>query len=116
VGSIEFDITVQNSNASISTVDQNQSDCFPYNAIEDDYARLPPYAIFPNPVQNTLHFVTTDLNEKEIKIFDGQNRSIFEWKFENSMVDINLTDYKSGIYIFVYSNKSTIYHRKFIKE
>lgn len=116
VGSVEFDITAQNSNASISTINQNQSDCFPYNAIDDDHALLPSYSIFPNPVQNTLHFVTADLNEKEIKIFDVQNRRIFEWKFENSKVDINLTNYKSGIYILVYSNKSTIYHSKFIKE
>ncbi len=116
VGSVEFDITEQNSNASISTINQNQSDCFPINSIDDDNARKIPYSIFPNPVQNTLHFVTTDSGEKEIKIYDMQNRHMFECKFEKNLVDIDLANYKSGIYILVYSNERTTYHRKFIKE
>ena len=116
VGSIGFDIVEQNSFTSINSINQNQSNCFPYNAIDDENVRIPTYSIFPNPVQNILHFVTSDLNEKNIKIFDLQNRRLCEYKFETYMIDIDLTNYKSGIYILVYSNKSTTYHGKFIKE
>lgn len=116
VGSVEFDITQQNSNSSISRVDQNQSDCVPYNSMDDDDVRVPPYSIFPNPVQSKLHFVTADSGGKEIRIFDMQGRSIFRQKFESSPVDIDLTSFKSGIYILAYSNRSTTYHTKFIKE
>jgi hypothetical protein len=116
VGSVEFDITDQNSNATMRTIDQDQSDCFPYNAMDDDFARWPSYSIFPNPVQNILHFVTADSDEKEIRIFDLQGRSLTERKFIAGTVDIDLTNYKSGIYIFGYSNKSSTFHGKFIRE
>lgn len=116
VGSVEFDITVPNSNTSIRTIDQGQSDCFPYNALDDAKSELLPYSVFPNPVINTLHISTTDLNEKVISIIDLQGRCLFESKIAGNELDIDLTNYKSGLYILLYSNNVTIYHSKFIKE
>jgi hypothetical protein len=116
VGSIEFDITAPNSNTSIRTIDQGQSDCYPYNGLDVKKSRLHPYSIFPNPVANTLHLSTTDLNEKVIRIIDLQGRCLFESKFTDNEFDIDLTNYKSGLYILIYFNNSTIYHSRFIKK
>ena len=116
VGSIDFDIVAQNTNSSISTRNQYQSDCYPYNSTKDDKGNNMPFSIFPSPVQNMLHFVTTDFDVNEISIYDMQNRRMFECKFDKGMVDIDVTSYKSGMYILVCSNKSTTYHFNFIKE
>lgn len=116
VGSIEFDITAPNSNTSIHTIEQGQSDCYPYNGLDDGKSPLLPYSIFPNPAINTLHLSTTDLTEKGVSIIDLQGRRLFKSKFTDNEFDIDLTNFKSGLYILLYSNNSTIYHSKFIKE
>jgi hypothetical protein len=116
VGSIEFVITAPNSNTSIHTIDQGQSDCFPYNALDDGKARPLPYLIFPNPVGNSLHISTTDLDEKVVSIIDLQGRSLFEYKSGDKELDIDISSYKSGMYILLYSGNAAIYHSKFIKE
>jgi hypothetical protein len=116
VGSVEFDIPEPNSCTAIRQIDQYQSVCSPYNAIGEKDIRVPPYSIFPIPVQSILHFITADPGDKTIRILDLQNRSLFESGFKNMAVEIDLTSYRSGIYIFVYSNQSTTYHRKFIRK
>jgi hypothetical protein len=115
VGSVEFDIIELNSNMSMSVIDQNQSDCFPYNGIDDGKARILPYSIFPNPIQNYLHITTTDLGEKQIRIFDLQGSSLYESTFTDEKLDIDLRHYGSGLYMLVYSNNRTNYHSKFYK-
>jgi hypothetical protein len=116
VGSIEFEIVTPNSNSSFNVISQYQSDCHPYTSTKDDKVSKLPFSIFPSPVQNILHFVTTDSDEKAMSIYDMQNRRMFECKFDNGMVDLDVTSYKSGMYILVYSNRSTTYHFNFIKE
>ena len=116
VGSVEFDVTVPNSNTTVNTVSQHQSDCTPYTSTDEPWGPKPACTILPNPVQNTLRVVTSDPGVKEITIFDLQGRGIAHGIFETEIFDLDMAHCRSGLYILVYSNRLTTYHTRFIVE
>ncbi|MGG5208584.1 T9SS type A sorting domain-containing protein [Chryseobacterium sp. MIQD13] len=53
--------------------------------------------IFPNPVKDFVQVKSSD-TIKNVKLFDGQGRIIFDQNFNQNLVKINLSSYPNGVY------------------
>jgi uncharacterized delta-60 repeat protein len=72
------------------------------------------YIIYPNPTANTLNIETKKINQEElIEIRNTLGQTVYQSNLKNQNTQINLQDFKSGIYLLSLGNKAAI---KFIKE
>ena len=76
------------------------------------------FEIFPNPVQDVVNINTTGLQgdfDLSIRSMDG--RTLLSRRIENgsNQVQVNLSDFNSGMYLIYLENSETIYYDKVIK-
>jgi hypothetical protein len=114
-GSVQFDITEQNSYPAINTVNQFQSDCFTYTALDDENEVSIVSSVFPNPVQSILHLNSLLLNKKSIKIYDLQGRRLYYNITNRESLDIDFSNFENGIYLLSIENGTEIDYIKVIK-
>lgn len=73
--------------------------------------------VYPNPVKDNL--IISNLNNSEkidkVVIHDMVGKLIFERELNDSFVEINVTDFESGIYILNIHNKTNTLTKKIIK-
>lgn len=98
-GSIQFDITEQNSCQRYSLADQSQSDCFTVTALDDEKEASGVSSVFPNPVQSTLHLKNLSRNRKSISIYDLQGRRLYCTTTYLETLDIDVCNFENGIYV-----------------
>jgi hypothetical protein len=114
-GSIQFEITEQNLYQAFSKINEYQSDCFTYTSINDNNEAVNSLSVFPNPVHNLLHFKSHYKNKKTIEIYDMQHRCLYRNETDRESLDINLSNFESGIYIFSCTNNFRNFYTKIIK-
>jgi len=68
--------------------------------------------IFPNPVTSGNIFVQSAETIKSILIFNSLGQLVFENKFNNKLTNIELSGYKSGVYLVKVKTNKRIINRK----
>jgi len=68
--------------------------------------------IFPNPVTSGNIFVQSSETIKSILIFNSLGQIMFENKFNNKLTNIELSGYKSGVYLVKVKTDKRIINRK----
>ena len=114
-GSIQFDITEQNSCQRYSIADQSQSDCFIYTALDDEKEAPGVVSVFPNPVQSMLHLNNLSRNRKSISIYDLQGRLLYYTTTNHETLDIDVNDFENGIYLLCIEAGSVNKYIKVVK-
>lgn len=77
------------------------------------------FKVYPNPANNILNVETPNLpfSKKDIRIIDAMGRNVFETRFDETKVDIDLKQLPAGLY-FIQLNvgREIISTQKFIKQ
>lgn len=72
------------------------------------------FEIYPNPVQNTLNFSNSDLNDSEYEIFDLLGKKVGFGMIDNNQIDVS--NLLKGIYLIKSKTENGVLTKKFIKE
>ncbi len=74
--------------------------------------------VFPNPATNQLNLVFDKNSTGTIAIFDAMGKEVYSYLINNPNleVQIDISNFNSGIYYLSYRNKDVSIHRKFIKQ
>ena len=70
--------------------------------------------IYPNPVENILTIETKQKSEIEISNIQGQ--TIKRLKINDGKINLDISDFSSGVYIIQAQLDNSIITKKFIKE
>jgi hypothetical protein len=73
-----------------------------------------PLLVYPNPAKEYIQFVLPNTSA-QLKIYDLTGKLIHERNFENQ-IQVNLTDFSSGYYIYKIENESLNLIGKFVKQ
>jgi hypothetical protein len=72
------------------------------NTNYENYGVLQSVQIYPNPVRDVLHFEFHYISDFEISIYDLNGKQLWQKRLNNdNHININIKDYKSGVYILV---------------
>ncbi len=71
--------------------------------------------IFPNPASGNLHIETTDPIEN-IEIFTIDGKTIYQSSPKTNRTDIDITDFKTGIYLIRILTHSQLFTEKIVKD
>jgi hypothetical protein len=97
----------------------------PSNAIDYIYSSIlnadaPEFTIYPNPASDFLYVRSSNLHEKNYKIFiysvDGKLVSMQKLKNQNAVDAIDIALLERGMYVFEIRNNTSIFRRKFVKD
>ena len=58
-------------------------------------------SIYPLPAKDRLNIKASDCNILHIEVFDAMNRKVLETNANNDILNIDLSDFKSGTYFFI---------------
>lgn len=76
-----------------------------------------PFTIYPNPSENVVNLKLDIFYGNEIvKIFDISGRVVYSEQVADKLININIEDFKSGMYIVSMSNEKSSSISKFIKK
>ncbi len=106
-----------NNNAGIITVENIQSGDYILGACNEDYTGINErhnsnIKIYPNPAKDVIKLSAVDNQPSTLKIYNVSGAIIDEIDFNYNEIEINVSEYKSGIY-YIEANGKTI---RFIKE
>ena len=115
VGSISFQITKPNSFSTPSILNQQQSDCFEVNSINENSSIGTILKVYPNPSSGLLNILTDLKGEKIIRVTDLENKCILEYFTSKNEEQIDLSRLPNMFYLISVSNKDKTVHAKFCK-
>ncbi|MEN8815775.1 MAG: T9SS type A sorting domain-containing protein [Nonlabens sp.] len=72
--------------------------------------------VYPNPATDVLNITSSAQQFTSVNIVDLNGRLVKSFEVESNVVNANIQDLKSGLYIVNISNNETTISRKFIKE
>ncbi len=75
--------------------------------------RVKPLSIYPNPVQDNLHFTNNELKSYEIEIYNTLGALILKTK-ERNIIDVS--NLSSGIYILKFQAEDDVLIKRFVKQ
>lgn len=72
-------------------------------------------SVFPNPVQSVLHISMPAWNEYSLRIFNELSQEVYTRYVTGSMHEIQVEDWKSGVYVAEFTHENQLYRLKFIR-
>jgi hypothetical protein len=72
--------------------------------------------VYPNPTQDNLFMLLPAGNEYSVKIFNSIGQEVFNSSGNNGFTNINVKDWKPGIYLYQVRNSTISTEGRFIKE
>ncbi|MGI9191538.1 MAG: T9SS type A sorting domain-containing protein [Chitinophagaceae bacterium] len=74
-----------------------------------------PHVTYTNPVYQNLSLHLGDQGKKSIRIYDLSGRCLYEEKTQKTDIDIDLSAWGKGLYVFEVSTKGGVFQQKVIK-
>ena len=71
--------------------------------------------LYPNPAGNVLHCEFENSRERKIRILGINGNIVFQSIENNALIELNISDFESGIYVLEVEEKDRILRKKFIK-
>ena len=88
--------------------------CKPFATGEKEVSNDMNIQYFPNPVNDVLHIALPD-NQTQIKIFDINGKCLNELNPHQTQIDVDMSSYAEGIYLFEFSNLQSVKRIKIYK-
>jgi hypothetical protein len=72
--------------------------------------------VYPNPADDRLFIETSMPGIKTLLLVDGFGRTITQYEFEGSGTEVNVSDYRTGVYYYMLSGSGGAVTGKFVKK
>lgn len=74
------------------------------------------YLIYPNPVADQVSVILDEFNVDEVILYDMTGKELLRKNPSNRLMDIDMKQYTSGIYLLMIKNRSGSHIQKIVKE
>lgn len=100
----EVDMDKQNRKNGV--IDCGADEYYAPNGIEENYVSKSLFTISPNPARNIISIKCSNVNLKHVVVYDAIGKQIGNYKMENNTKQIDVSDFKRGMYYIVGFDKS----------